>query len=241
MRAARVMWMLALVGCGGEEDAAPPPPPQPGAKPAAPPAAAAAPAPAGPAGKLKIEDRVQSETEKASIRRKFRESDFAAELNNRDPFMSFVINQPGLEDGSKPTLEIDKLCTKPEQFVASTFSYADLKLVGIVTQGAQRRALMMDPANMGQTIKKGDCVGREKALVKDIGDGFITFAVRPEIAVNGQEKSVQEESKYLRPGKFEVSSQPTTSQEAPKAGVPVVAPPGATRGVPVESPPAEKK
>jgi Tfp pilus assembly protein PilP len=236
-----MMLMLALVGCGGEEDAPRPQPQQPGARPAAP-APAPATAQGGPPAKMKIEDRVASETEKASLRRKFRESDFAPELNNRDPFMSYVINQPGLEDGTaKPALEIDKLCTKPEQFVATTFSYADLKLVGIVTQGAQRRALMMDPGNMGQTIKKGDCVGREKALVKDIGDGFITFAVRPEITASGQEKALQEESKFLRPGKFEVTSQPSAGEEASKSSVPVVAPPGASRSVPVEPPPAEKK
>lgn len=241
MRAARLMLLLALVGCGEEEDP-PPPPRQPGAKPPAPPPAAAAkPGAPAPGGRLKIEDRVTSETEKASLRRKFRESDFATELSNRDPFMSYVINQPGLEDGSKPALEIDKLCTKPEQFVATTFSYADLKLVGIVTQGAQRRALMMDPGNMGQTIKKGDCVGREKALVKDIGDGFITFAVRPEVTASGQEKAMQEESKFLRPGKFEVTSQPTTGDVPAKSSVQVVAPPGAPRVAPVEPPPSEKK
>ena len=96
---------------------------------------------------------------------------------------------------------------------------------------------------MGQTIKKGDCVGREKALVKDIGDGFITFAVRPEIVATGEEKAMLEESKYLRPGKFEVQSQPE-SGPAPKSVVPVVAPPGSSKNAPVEppSPPrAEKK
>lgn len=189
---------------------------------------------------MKIEDRVFTETEKKSIRRRFREGDFATELENRDPFLSYVIGQPGLDDKNKQALEIDKLCTRPDQFVATTFSYADLKLVGIVTLRAQRRALMMDPGNMGQTIKKGDCVGREKALVKDIGDGFITFAVRPEITANGEERAMQEESKFLRPGKFEVTSQPTTEETAPKSSVPVVAPPGAGKSAPVEPTPAEK-
>jgi hypothetical protein len=30
--------------------------------------------------------------------------------------------------------------------------------------------------NLGYIVKKGDCVGKEKAFVKDIGAGFITFS-----------------------------------------------------------------
>lgn len=237
MRSARLMLLLAVAGCGGEEESGPPPKQPQGAggakAPAPPPAAAPKPALAGP---IKIEDRVTSDTEKTSIRTKFRETDFAASLDNRDPFLSYVINQPGLEDGSnKPAMEIDKLCTRPDQFVAQTFSYHDLKFVGIVTLRAQRRALMMDPGNMGQTVKKGDCVGREKALVKDIGDGFITFAIRPEIAPNGEERAMAEDTKYLRPGKFEVTSQPSPDDAEPaSSSVPVVAPPGASSPTPVE-------
>jgi Tfp pilus assembly protein PilP len=228
MRATRFVLLLALVGCGGGDETPAAAPAQPtGAKPAPPKPGAAKP------GKpvktrMRIEDRVTSPTEKASIRRRFRESDFATELNNRDPFLSYVINQPGLEDTTAKPQQLDELCTKKDQFVATTFSYSDLKLVGIVTVRAQRRALMMDPGNIGQFVKKGDCVGREKALVKDIGDGFVTFAVRPEIAPNGEERAMQEESKYLRPGKFEVTSQPSTDEEPAKSSVPVVAPPGSS-------------
>jgi Tfp pilus assembly protein PilP len=232
--------LLALVGCGGGDDEVAVAPAQPqGTKPAAPPPPAA---PAGPSisTRMRIEDRVTSPTEKASIRRRFRESDFATELNNRDPFLSYVINQPGLEDTSARPQQLDELCTKKDQFVATTFSYSDLKLVGIVTVRAQRRALMMDPGNIGQFIKKGDCVGREKALVKDIGDGFITFAVRPEITPTGEERAMQEESKYLRPGKFEVTSQPSMEDTSTRSSVPVVAPPGSSKGAPAE-PPGEKK
>jgi Tfp pilus assembly protein PilP len=227
MRATRLVLLLALVGCGGDDPPAAAPPQPKGTKPAPPKPGAAK--PGKPATvRMRIEDRVTSPTEKASIRRRFRESDFATELNNRDPFLSYVINQPGLEDTSVKPQQLDELCTKKDQFVATTFSYGDLKLVGIVTVRAQRRALMMDPGNIGQFVKKGDCVGREKALVKDIGDGFVTFAVRPEIAPNGEERAMTEESKYLRPGKFEVSSQPSTDEAPAKSSVPVVAPPGSS-------------
>ena len=39
---------------------------------------------------------------------------------------------------------------------------------------------MMDRGNLGHIIKRGDCVGKEKAVVKDIGTGYITFVIAPD-------------------------------------------------------------
>ena len=33
----------------------------------------------------------------------------------------------------------------------------------------QRKVLMMDRGNLGHIVRRGDCVGKEKAVVKDIG------------------------------------------------------------------------
>ena len=74
--------------------------------------------------------------------------------------------------------------------MASGYSYAELKLVGIVAQGTQRKVLMTLGKD-GYIIKRGDCVGKEKAVVKDIGLGYITFLVDPD------EYSVQLNPKQL--------------------------------------------
>ena len=63
--------------------------------------------------------------------------------------------------------------------VASSYGYADLKLVGIIAQGNLRKALMQG-GPLGYIIKRGDCVGKEKAYVKDIGTGYITFVLDPD-------------------------------------------------------------
>ncbi len=236
----RSPWILifALVGCG--DDPAPPPPPGgPGSPAAAKPAAKAATKKLVP--KLKVEDRVPDPAEKLSIRHQFRDRDFAVEVSNRDPFQSFVLGQKGLApaDGSKLAQDVTKRCQRDDQFVATNYSYTDLRLVGIVAERAQRKVLMMDAGNLGHIIKKGDCVGREKAVVKDIGAGFITFQVQPEDTSTGQQRTVEEHSVQLYPNQIPVQSQPTP--DAPKTTTPVVAPSASNpqqvpQGVPVESP-----
>jgi hypothetical protein len=105
--------------------------------------------------------------ERDRIRHVFKERDFAVE-QNRDPF------QPA----SAAPLRSTKKCLR-DQMVATSYSYTELKLVGIVAQGTQRKVLMMG-GPLGYIIKRGDCVGKEKAVVKDIGTGYITFLVDPD-------------------------------------------------------------
>jgi hypothetical protein len=240
MRTLPIVLLVSLVGCG---DDPPPPPPTGGARPAAkakPRAGGKAPKALVP--KLKVEDRVTDPAEKLSIRHQFRDRDFAVEQSNRDPFQSFVLGQRGLvpTDGSLMPRDITKRCLREDQFVATNYSYTDLRLVGIVAERAQRKVLMMDAGNLGHIIKKGDCVGREKALVKDIGAGFITFQVQPEDTSTGQQRNIEEHSVQLYPNQIPVQSQPTP--DVPRTQTPVVAPPAANtpqpapQGAPIEMP-----
>lgn len=162
--------------------------------------------------------------ERETIRHEFRDRDFVAE-QSRDPFQSFVIIPPGFGQPAEAKPDLDKTCTRPDQIVAPTFSYEDLKLVGIVAQGTQRKALMM-ASNMGYIVKRNDCVGKEKAIVKDIGTAFVTFVVAGEtegsVARPPVEKSVPLYPNGLTP--MLPTSQPPPIDEAPAA--PVIAPPG---------------
>lgn len=219
-----LMVLALLVAACGEDD--PPPPPKPagaaaakGGKPVKPPPQMAP--------RVRVEDRVLDPDEKKGIRHAFKERDFAVDQNNRDPFQSFVLNQGivGPANDAKP-LDVTKKCLREDQMVASNYSYTDLRLVGIVAQGTQRKVLMMDSGNLGHIIKRGDCVGREKAVVKDIGTGYITFQVEPDengstgVARAGEERSVQ-----LYPNQMPITSQPTLDNEAAKVQTPDVAPP----------------
>ncbi len=118
--------------------------------------------------------------ERDQIRHVFKDRDFAVE-QNRDPFQSFFVKMVGAGSGSDGGLQKDPTsrCPRADQLVATNYGYQDLKLVGIVAQGTQRKVLMMDPT-FGHIIKRGDCVGKEKAWVKDIGENFICFEVAPD-------------------------------------------------------------
>lgn len=226
MRSRLVMLSLFVVGACGEDE--PPPPPAGNRPPPAAPAGAK-PAPGAPGGlqpRIRVEDRVTDPTEKASIRHHFRERDFAVEQSNRDPFQSFVVQQPGMQGNSDSSLprEITKKC-RENNSVVGNYSYTDLRLVGIVAERAQRRALMM-AGNLGHIIKKGDCVGREKAIVKDVGAGYITFQLQPEELPSGQLRQVEEHSVQLYPNQTPVLT--PDYEPPPRTTAPLVAPPSST-------------
>jgi Tfp pilus assembly protein PilP len=172
--------------------------------------------------------------ERESIRHEFKDRDFVAE-QSRDPFESFVLVPAGLGQPNDNKPDLDKTCTRPDQIVAPNYSYEDLHLVGIVAQGTQRKALMMDTGipNLGHIVKRNDCVGREKALVKDIGTGFVTFVITPDNDTKGArpptEKTVPLYPNGLSPTMPLTQQMPATDQ-APTT--PVIAPPGSGSAAP---------
>lgn len=167
--------------------------------------------------------------ERDAIRHDFMDRDFVAD-QSRDPFFNFVIMPIGVGDNSsKAKPEPHQSCKRRDQFVANNYSYQDLKLVGIVSERAQRKVLMLDTAGLGYIIKRGDCVGKEKAVVKDIGAGYITFAVEED---SDSKRPSQELSVQLHPSSAVESPGPDV---APDTTAPIVAPPRANTG-PVTAP-----
>jgi hypothetical protein len=164
--------------------------------------------------------------ERDGIRHAFKERDFSVE-QNRDPFQSFLLPQLGI---GKPLegvpLDPTKKCLREDQMVASSYSYSDLKLVGIVAQGTQRKVLMMG-GPLGYIIKRGDCVGKEKAVVKEIGAGYITFQVDPD---QSSARTPEDYSVQLNPKQLMVND-PELPAPAPRTTIaPVVAPPATLPG-----------
>jgi Tfp pilus assembly protein PilP len=228
-------------GCGGDDDdeSAPPPPSQP-VQPARPPTAIKPTATGAPGEKgplttyMHVEERMTSEAERATIRHQFKDGDFTqdADGENRDPFRSFLLDglpdqRPGLTEGEgTPT------CS-PKQMVATSYSIRDLKLVGIVSRGLKRYALMQDTANFGQIVTRGDCIGKEKALVKEIGAGYMTLAVMPDTLAAGAPAVAQERSIPLYPEELPMTRSSDDDEDS-GSGVmpPVVLPPSAPRPAP---------
>jgi len=157
--------------------------------------------------------------ERTSLRHVFLPRDFAPD-NNRDPFQSQLLSPQtaGAGSGALAVNPTEMCQQRKDQLQASNYSYQDLKLVGIVAQGTQRKVLMMDPGKLGHVLRRGDCVGKEKAIVKDIGAGYVTLQI-------GGDKP-QDLSIDLHPKAPQVdalpSDQPDTAATRPQA--PIVEP-----------------
>jgi len=126
--------------------------------------------------------------ERDAIRHTFKPRDFAGQ-DIRDPFQSYVIAQFGIPTQEKDPERTQK-CTRKDQFVAESSNYQSLKIIGIVSQGTQRKVLLTD-GRVGHIVKKGDCVGKERAVVKDIGAGYVTFSIEASQGKEAVDYSIQ--------------------------------------------------
>lgn len=221
--------LVAMAACGGDGD-------DEGSSSAATPARPATPQPARPAAPgargaknakplttyRHVEELVGSPDEASRIRHQFRESDFVQDPagDNRDPFRSYILSTGILDSRPGLPVEASDICTA-KQMVATNYSVRDLKLVGIVSRGLRRYALMQDTANVGQIVTRGDCVGKEKARVKEIGAGYVTFEVMPEGLTPGVPRVPEERSVPLYPDELPMMRGQGAEDEVL---VPVVAP-----------------
>lgn len=229
-----------LAGCGdGEDEDSPPPPPpsMPVESNNAAPARIAQPGQPGDKGPLTtylhVEERMKTEAERATIRHQFRESDFVqdAEGENRDPFRSFLFdNSLFAPSGGSALPPSDEMCST-KQMVATSYSYRDLRLVGIVSRGLKRYALMQDSANFGQIVTRGDCIGKEKARVKEIGAGYVTLELKPDGLTPGTTQVAQERSIQLYPDELALGRDTEDSTVIPQVVMPPQAPPRPPQGM----------
>ena len=174
----------------------------------------------------RIEDLV-SDREKGSIRHQFKERDFSVD-QNRDPFQSFIISPQQIGPEAKKSESGPRFC-KDDKVQAPSYGVGELRLVGIVAQGIAHKALVMG-GNVGYILKPGDCVGREKAVVKEINDDFMTLVGQPD--ANDPNRPQEQYEKTLHPKQIAMGSPEVgfSGDAAPaQPGSNVVAPPSAVR------------
>ncbi len=116
-------------------------------------------------------------------RRELGENDFKVDRTgeeNRDPFHSFVLFPSERLDGNE-VVKVTNVCDKAE-WVASEVSISSLSLVGIVSHGTRGWAQFTDPTGLGHIVGRSQCLGKEKAMVEQVGDSFVRLRVIPEAA-----------------------------------------------------------
>ena len=219
--------LLALAASCGDD----PPPPKP--KPGATKKSTSTPKAKGKTAQLDAYAQIHPE-----FRRTFTEADFRADPNgdeNRDPFRSFVIRQGSLGRNSKSAASITPtdVCTMKNSR-APGYSLRDLRLIGIVLRGTRGTAQFRDPRGDGHIVKRGDCLGKEKATVQAIGVGSVTLEVVPEAPPNTEPPPPERRDIPLYPTELapaeaeaaiEGGATPESSGSPPPAGATTSPPP----------------
>jgi Tfp pilus assembly protein PilP len=171
------------------------------------------------------------------FRREFSEADFRPDPmgdENRDPFRSFVIRQGSLGRDNKGAAAIQptELCTAKNSR-APGYSLRDLRLIGIILRGTKGFAQFRDTSGEGHVVRRGDCLGKEKAIVQAIGVGSVTLEVVPEAPPNTEPPPPERRDIPLYPAELpipevdsaEPSAQPPATEPPPPAPAPAPAKP----------------
>lgn len=191
--------LLAASGCGDDpQPQAARPAGQRAAKPAA-----AKPAPAATGVPLTVYEKIPDE-----LRTELSLRDFQPDPNgntNRDPFIGYVIIGQ-FRIGDKATDTTPTRCNEKTS-VAENYAIRDLKLIGIVLRGTRSYALFRDTADLGHIVRRGQCLGKERAIVQKIGAGFVRLELAPETPPGGAPLPVQEREILLHPEEYELPTE----------------------------------
>jgi type IV pilus assembly protein PilP len=83
----------------------------------------------------------------------FRDEDFVPSIRNRDPFQSYSV-----QFKAKAPDEMQR------RVIMSTTAIEDMRLIAIVTGVSQPKAMLVDPADVGHVVERGDYIGRPKVV-----------------------------------------------------------------------------
>ena len=132
---------------------------------------------------------------------------------NRDPFRSYLVDEANTATPTgKPTLTVDE-CEK--RMVADGYGLRDLSLVGIVKKGTTAYALFIDTQGFGHIGRRGDCLSKDKARVKEIGQSSIIVEVRGDAPPGQQAPDPREEEWKLHPEQLELGGRREGSGDTP--------------------------
>lgn len=189
---------LALVASacgddGGNSSA----PNQPNMSPTPPPAAAAAgAAQPGLAGYAKVDPE---------LRHKLTEIDFVPDASgevNRDPFRSWM-QRTVVSDDDRPTT-IDPCTEGRVRWGAPSYSIRDLNLIGLVKRGRSYAQFVDKSESDSWIVRKGDCIGQEKAVIEEVGVGYVRLSITPPAPPGAPSPPAQKQDIPLHPDELEI-------------------------------------
>ena len=139
------------------------------------------------------------------FRRELGPRDFSADPTgdiNRDPFRSYLVSAPA---SAQTTSGVKDECER--RMVAGDFGLRDLKLTGIIHQGTRTFAQFTDSKNLGHTAHRGDCLSKEKARVREIGDDRVVVDIVAAITPGSAPAPPRQEVWRLHPEDLDLEAQ----------------------------------
>lgn len=130
------------------------------------------------------------------LRRDLGEGDFDPDpsgARNRDPFQSFVIDQPELlQRDDEDEHDRDEICDDGSS-VATDYALSDLSLMGIVLRGTTGYALFRDGHGDGHIVRRGECLAAEQAIVTGIGSDYVQLETETGEGGDGEPQTDEKE------------------------------------------------
>lgn len=141
------------------------------------------------------------------LRHEFTEMDFVPDASgetNRDPFRSWVL-RPALDGEDKGDVTSVDVCTEGRvRWGARNYSVRDLELIGLVKRGLSYAQFTDRSEKDSWIVRKGDCIGQEKAIVEEIGVGYLRLSITPPAPPGAPAPPAQKQDISLHPDELEI-------------------------------------
>lgn len=205
VRWSKTLLALSVVGllgagsaCGDDEGASSSPPPAAKKKVVAKSAPAAAKG-GGQAGYPKVDEE---------LRHQLTETDFRPDASgetNRDPFRSWVLLPAAEASGDEENKKKVDVCTQDKvRWGAPNYSVRDLVLIGIVKRGRSFAQFTDRSEGESWIVRTGDCLGQEKAIINEVGVGFVDLSITAPASPNAPAPPTQKQIISLHPDEIEI-------------------------------------
>lgn len=138
------------------------------------------------------------------LRRKLGEIDFIPDSTgetNRDPFRSWVLAPAETNSGPAP---IDPCTQGKVRWGAQSYSVRDLSLIGLVKRERSYAQFTDGSERDSWIVRKGDCVGQEKAIIEEIGVGYVRLSITPPAPPGAPAPPAQKQEISLHPNELDI-------------------------------------
>ena len=127
--------------------------------------------------------------------------------------ISWVL-RPVLNTGPDEPIKRVDICTEGKvRWGAEDFGVRELDLIGLVKRGRSFAQFADRGRSDSWIVRKGDCIGQEKAVVEEVGVGYVRLMVTPPAPPGAPAPPPQKIDMQLHPDELDLSSAVVSDSE----------------------------